>query len=63
MLQEEIKSLSFWRDALAEFLGTFLLVSVQAALPLSWGDAGMGNVVQVNVKHTQKKKEKKKIQR
>jgi len=44
---DECVSLRFYRDVLGEFVGTFLLVSVQAALPLSWEKDGLGGVIQV----------------
>ena len=47
----EPRSLSFWRDVLSELVATFMLVSVQAALPLTWGQpAGvLGTAVQVGL--------------
>ena len=40
---------SFYRDLLAEFVGTFMLMSVQSALPLTWDKDDMGTVVQVSL--------------
>ena len=40
---EEVKSLTFWRDVLAEFIGTFFLTSVQCALPLTWSSLSPGS--------------------
>ena len=48
-MMREIRSPLFWRDVFAEFIGTFLLMSVQAALPLNWSSDKLGNVVQVSV--------------
>ncbi|ELT87914.1 hypothetical protein CAPTEDRAFT_37043, partial [Capitella teleta] len=46
----ELTSLAFWRDLLAEFVMTFMLMSVQAALPLDWGTNGLlGGPVQVGL--------------
>ena len=36
----EIRTGVFWRDVLSEFLATFMLVSIQCALPLTWGRDG-----------------------
>ena len=49
-MKEEVCSGAFWRDVVAEFVATFMLMSVQAALPLSW-DNGlvMGGPVQVGL--------------
>ncbi|KAI0209741.1 Aquaporin-1 [Lamellibrachia satsuma] len=45
-LAEEHRTAAFWRDVFAEFIATFLLVSVQSALPLTWGSAaGIGGPV------------------
>ncbi|KAK2149524.1 hypothetical protein LSH36_448g02009 [Paralvinella palmiformis] len=46
-LSTEWRYAAFYRDLLAEFVGTFMLVSVQVALPLTWGKENMGTVVQV----------------
>ena len=45
-MRKEIKQRAFWRDVCVELLATFFLMSVQAALPLSW-NVGLGGVVQV----------------
>ena len=45
-LVSEPRSVSLWRDVFAEFVATFMLVSVQSALPLTWGEAGIGGPVQ-----------------
>ncbi|KAK2175376.1 hypothetical protein NP493_737g02067 [Ridgeia piscesae] len=45
-LASEPRSVSLWRDVFAEFVATFMLVSVQSALPLTWGEAGIGGPVQ-----------------
>ncbi|ELT99187.1 hypothetical protein CAPTEDRAFT_172599 [Capitella teleta] len=39
----EARERSFWRDLAAEFVATFLLVSVQCALPLTWGRNDIGS--------------------
>ena len=45
-LAEEHRTAAFWRDVFTEFIATFLLVSVQSALPLTWGHAaGIGGPV------------------
>lgn len=46
-LRAEPRSKLFYRDGVVEFFATFFLMSVQAALPLSWDDDALGNVVQV----------------
>ena len=46
-LKNEWKYVAFYRDLAAEFVGTFMLVSIQSALPLTWGKDNMGTVVQV----------------
>ena len=49
-MKNELRSRRFWRDVIAECVATFLLVSVQAALPLSWGNSDvMGGPVQVGL--------------
>ena len=48
-MQQELHSAILYRDLFVEFLATFLLVSVQAALPLKWGSTDLGNVVQVSL--------------
>ena len=45
-LYEEPCSVSMWRDVFAEFIATFMLVSVQSALPLTWETHGLGGPVQ-----------------
>ena len=44
---EEFRSLPFLRDVICEGLATALLVSIQCALPLTWGTDSLGNVVQI----------------
>ena len=41
---KEVKSRGFWRDVIVEMMATFLLVSVQCALPLSWKSTDTGSV-------------------
>ena len=41
----ELRKGGWWRDLVAEFIATFLLVSVQCALPLSWGRPELGTGV------------------
>ena len=49
-MHTELRNRRFWRDVIVEFVATFLLVSVQAALPLSWGNSDlMGGPVQVSL--------------
>jgi glycerol uptake facilitator-like aquaporin len=52
-ISREIVSLCFWRDVTVEVFATFILMSVQCALPLSWagGEAGMeiGSIVQIGL--------------
>ncbi|ELU02847.1 hypothetical protein CAPTEDRAFT_180401 [Capitella teleta] len=36
-MTKEIKSATFWRDVIAEFLATFLLMTVQSAIVMDWG--------------------------
>ena len=48
-MKAELCSVGLWRDCTAEFLATFFLMAVQAALPLSWGKEGMGGPVQVGL--------------
>ena len=46
----EVRNRRFWRDVIVEFVATFLLVSVQVALPLSWGNSAIhGGPVQVSL--------------
>ena len=53
--KREVRTATLWRDTLAEFIMTFMLMSVQAALPLTWraqpgADQGlMGGPVQVGI--------------
>ena len=47
----EAKSRLFWRDVSVEVIATFILMSVQCTLPLSWGNDGQtptafGSIVQ-----------------
>ena len=47
----EVQTGVFWRDVCVEALATFLLMSVQCSVPLSWGTLGQpptlfGNIVQ-----------------
>ncbi len=51
---DEPRQKGFWRDLLAEFFGTFMLMTVQSAVPLHWRTVpdephplDVGNVVQV----------------
>ncbi|KAK2144175.1 hypothetical protein LSH36_780g02042 [Paralvinella palmiformis] len=45
-MSREICTGSFWRDLLSELLATFMLVSVQCVLPLSWGrETGFSDAV------------------
>ena len=51
---DEVKSKLFWRDASVEVVATFILMSVQCSLPLSWENNGapptvFGNIVQVGI--------------
>ena len=51
---DEVKSKLFWRDASVELVATFILMSVQCSLPLSWENNGapptvFGNIVQVGI--------------
>lgn len=48
-LRKEVRTLALWRDVFAEFVGTFFLVSVQCALPLSWGGNFFGSVISIGV--------------
>lgn len=41
----ELKSRAWWRDLFAECIATFLLVSVQCALPLTWGRDNLGSAL------------------
>ena len=36
-MKNEVNTKAFWRDLLAEFMATFILVSIQCVLPLTWG--------------------------
>ncbi len=45
-IAEELRSGSFWRDVMVEFVATFMLMSVQAVLPLSWEEDHLGTAVQ-----------------
>ncbi|ELT91414.1 hypothetical protein CAPTEDRAFT_148029 [Capitella teleta] len=45
----EAKTLAFWRDALSEFVATFMLMSVQSALPLTWSVSMSSSIVQVGL--------------
>ena len=47
-MKTEFKKLTFYRDLFAEFLATFILMTVQCALPADWGKDNMGTVVQVS---------------
>ena len=47
----ETKSIIFWRDCLVEVVATFILMSVQCTLPLTWGTLGQvptlfGSIIQ-----------------
>lgn len=45
-MRREIRSGSFWRDLLSEFFATFMLVSIQCVLPLTWGrETGFSDAV------------------
>lgn len=48
-LAGELCSLALWRDALVELVATFMLVSVQCALPLTWGQTGLGTSLQTGL--------------
>lgn len=37
----EVRNRLFWRDVGVEVIGTFLLLSVQCALVISWGDSAI----------------------
>ena len=41
----EAKSRLFWRDVSVEVMATFILMSVQCSVPLSWGDKGQAPTV------------------
>ncbi|KAI0221798.1 Aquaporin-4, partial [Lamellibrachia satsuma] len=42
----ELRTATFWRDVCVEFIATFIMMSVQCALPLTWGNAaGIGGPV------------------
>ena len=43
-MRRQISSACFWRDVMAEFVATSALVSVQAALPLTWGKGHGGQL-------------------
>ena len=47
----EIKQPLFWRDVCVEIISTFILMSVQCSLPLTWepSAASWGNIVQVGI--------------
>ena len=47
---EELQSATLWRDVAAEFVAMFMLMTVQAALPLQWGKPDlMGGPVMVSL--------------
>ena len=48
---DELSQSLFWRDVSVEVVSTFLLMSVQCSLPLTWGASaqGWGSLVQVAV--------------
>ena len=49
-MRTEWRHLAFWRDVLVEGLATFMLVSVQCALPLEWDQPGrIGGALQPGV--------------
>ncbi len=48
-IADELRSGSFWRDLVVELVATFMLMSVQAVLPLSWGDPNLGTAVQTGL--------------
>ena len=41
----EVRTRGWWRDLVAEYVATLMLVSVQCALPLSWGRDDLGSAV------------------
>lgn len=50
LLREEWKTWAFWRDIVVEFVATFMVVSVQCALTLTWTNAGItGGAVQTGL--------------
>ena len=45
-MKREVNTKVFWRDLFSEFMATFLLVSIQCVLPLTWGrDTGFSDAV------------------
>lgn len=49
-MKQELHKQTFWRDNFAEFVMTFMLMSVQAALPLTWDSTpSWGSPVQVGL--------------
>ncbi|KAK2168365.1 hypothetical protein LSH36_17g03077 [Paralvinella palmiformis] len=48
-IERECRSASFYRDLFAEFLATFILMTVQCSLPADWGKDNVGTVVQVSL--------------
>ena len=52
-MKEEIRSKLFYRDVIVEIVATFILMSFQCALPLTWGmgtaPSVFGNIVQVGL--------------
>ena len=52
-MKEEIRSKIFYRDVIVEIIATFILMSFQCVLPLSWDKGAaptvFGNIVQVGL--------------